>query len=70
MKKTISYPRGTKMGRPPAIMLLPKDAQVVRDAVTAATRYYGIRQQDLGSWVIAAMRKSATMSVKPLNDCF
>ena len=47
MKETISYPRGTKIGRPPAIMLIPKDAAIVRDAVKAATRYYGIRLRDL-----------------------
>jgi hypothetical protein len=70
VKETISYPRGTKMGRPPAIVLLPDDAQIVRDAVTAATRYYGIRQQDLGSWVIAAMRKSAEMSVETAERLF
>jgi hypothetical protein len=58
------------MGRPPAIVLLPDDAQIVRDAVTVATRYYGIRQQDLGSWVIAAMRKSAEMSVETAERLF
>ena len=58
------------MGRPAAIMLLPKDAQIVRDAVTAATHYYGMRQQDLGSWVIGAMRKSAAMSVEIAERLF
>jgi hypothetical protein len=51
-------------------MLLPADAQIVRDSVTAATRYYGIRQQDLGSWVIAAMRRSGEMSVETAERLF
>ncbi|MGC2074835.1 MAG: hypothetical protein WA728_02150, partial [Xanthobacteraceae bacterium] len=70
MDETISYPRGTKLGRPPAIMLLPQDAAIVRDAVKAATRYYGIQQQDLGSWVTAAMRKSVEMSVETAERLF
>jgi hypothetical protein len=51
-------------------MLLPKDAVIVREAVKAATRYYGIRQQDLGGWVTAAMRKSAAMSVESAERLF
>ncbi|MCL5258702.1 MAG: hypothetical protein M1314_03045 [Firmicutes bacterium] len=38
----------------------------MRNAVKAATRYYGIRLQDLGGngWMIAAMRTKAPMSVE------
>lgn len=72
-KEIISYPRGTKLGRPPAIMLIAKDSAIVREAVKAATRYYGIRLQGLdkeSSWVTPAMRKSTPMSVETAERLF
>jgi hypothetical protein len=73
MDETIAYPRGTKVGRPPSAMLFPNDAATVRDAVKAATRYYGIRVQDLdkeSNWVTTAMRKSTEMSTETAERLF
>jgi hypothetical protein len=61
------------MGRSAGNMLLAEDAQIMRNAVWAATRYLGIRLQDLergGTWVTAAMRKSSPMSVKTAERLF
>ena len=66
----IRYPHGVKQGRPLAPTLLPKDAASVRDAIKAATRYYGIRLQDIGTWATAAMRKSTPMSIETAERLF
>jgi hypothetical protein len=55
----------SRVGRPLSINIAPDDAKLLREAVKLASRYYGIRLQDLGasSWITAAMRKKAAMSI-------
>jgi hypothetical protein len=55
-----------RAGRPQNITIAPEDAKILRDAVKLTAKYFGIRLQDLGdpSWMAAAMRKKAPMSVE------
>ena len=63
----------TEQGRPRGNMLLAEDAEIVRSAVKAATRYFGIRLQDLdrgGKWVTVAMRNASPLSVEIAERLF
>jgi len=52
-----------KRGRPSGIVLLPEHAAVVRRAVKAAARYFGLRVGDFGPWVTTPMRSASQMSL-------
>lgn len=54
----------SKRGRPPGVTLRPEHAAVIRRAVKAMTRYYGIRIGDLDEWIATAMRSAAPLSVE------
>jgi hypothetical protein len=62
---TTSAKHKPRMGRPSSINVTPEDAEILRNAVKIACRYFGVRLQDLGSgsWIAQAMRKKAPMSV-------
>ena len=64
MTERIRYNPRRKPGRPPAQTLLPKDADILRAAAKAATRYFGIRLQDLSASVAAAIRSKKPMSIE------
>ena len=53
-------------GRPTNVTIADDDATIIRKALKATVRYYGIRLQDLGpeSWIAHAMRTKASMSVE------
>jgi hypothetical protein len=60
-------PLTRRVGRPPRETLLPEHAEVVRRAVKAGARYYGIRLRDLGesgAWMADVMRSRAPMPVE------
>lgn len=53
-----------KRGRRAGINLRPEHAAVIRRAVKAAARYFGLRIGDFGPWVETAMRAKAKLSVE------
>jgi hypothetical protein len=64
---------GGDQGRPPSNKLSSDDAELVRGAVRAATRYFGIAIKDLdggASWVAAAMRKGSPLTVSVAERLF
>jgi hypothetical protein len=70
LPETLRYNRQRKPGRPPAQTLLPGDATILKAAAKAATRYYGIRQQDLGASIALAIRSRKPMSVKSAEQMY
>lgn len=52
-----------KRGRPAGVVLIPEHAKVIRRAVKAAARYFGLRTGDFGAWVTTAMRSASPMSL-------
>ena len=52
-----------KRGRPAGVTLIPEHAKVIRRAVKAAARYFGLRTGDFGAWVTTAMRSASQMSL-------
>ena len=60
-------------GRPRANKLSPEDAALVRSAVRAASRYFGIAIKDLAggaSWVAAAMRGGSPLAASVAERLF
>lgn len=55
-----------RRGRPASATLYPEHAELIRKAVKAAAKYYGVRIEDLGrpsKWIIDAMRTTRPLSV-------
>jgi hypothetical protein len=63
----------SSLGRPRANKLSPQDAELVRCAVRASTRYFGITIKGLdngASWVAAAMRTGSAMTATTAERLF
>ena len=57
-------------GRPTNVTIADDYVTIIRKALKATVRYYGIRLQDLGpeSWIAHAMRTKASMSVETASS--